>query len=158
MSHPNEALITRFYTAFQNGDSEAMAACYHPDIEFKDPVFELKGVHAGNMWRMLVGRGGGGLEITFRDVKANNLTGRAHWEARYPFSKSGRTVHNKIDAEFAFRDGLIVDHTDTFNFWKWTRMALGPMGFLMGWTSMVQNKVRSQAMGQLRKFEEAQEG
>jgi hypothetical protein len=67
-------------------------------------------------------------------------------------------VHNKIDAEFAFRDGLIVDHTDTFNFWKWTRMALGPMGFLMGWTSMVQNKVRSQAMGQLRKFEEAQEG
>ena len=153
MSHPNEEIITRFYTAFKNGDSEAMAACYHSEIEFKDPVFQLKGEHAGNMWRMLVGRGGGGLQITFRDIQANDQTGSAHWEAKYPFSKSGRNVHNKIDAEFVFRDGLIVKHTDTFNFWKWTRMALGPMGFLMGWTSMVQNKVRAQAKGQLAKFE-----
>ena len=153
MSHPNENLITRFYTAFQKGDAEAMAACYHPDIVFNDPVFSLQGEHAGNMWRMLLGSGSGNLDISFRDVKADDQSGSAHWEAKYPFSKSGRSVHNIISAKFSFRDGLIVKHHDTFNFWRWTRMALGPMGMLMGWTSFVQNKVRSQAAGQLQRFE-----
>lgn len=153
MAHPHVDLITRFYTAFRNGDAEAMAACYHPDIEFKDPAFHVKNESAGNMWRMLVGRGSGGLEISFRDVQADDHQGSAKWEAKYPFSKSGRNVHNKISAEFEFKDGLIIKHTDRFNFWRWTRMALGPMGLLLGWTPMLQNKVRSQVMGQLRRFE-----
>jgi ketosteroid isomerase-like protein len=42
--HPNEALIRRFYTAFGARDAGAMAACYHPDVLFCDPVFgELEG-------------------------------------------------------------------------------------------------------------------
>ena len=62
------------------------------------------------------------------------------------------TVHNIIDAEFEFRDGLILRHKDTFDLWRWTRQALGATGVLLGWTPMVQNKVRAQGGGGLIKF------
>ena len=52
--HPNAELITAFYKAFQNLDSEAMAACYAADAHFSDPVFtNLQGSHVADMWRML---------------------------------------------------------------------------------------------------------
>ena len=54
-------------------------------------------------------------------------------------------MHNRIDATFTFRDGLIIEHTDAFDLYAWTRMALGPVGSLMGWTSTLQSKVRRQA-------------
>ncbi|MEM0995484.1 MAG: nuclear transport factor 2 family protein [Bacteroidota bacterium] len=155
MSHPHAELLDRFYTAFQQGDAETMAACYHPQVTFKDPVFELRGHHAGNMWRMLVGSGSGSLEIFYRNVQADEQSGRVQWEAKYPFSRAKRQVHNKIQAEFAFREGLIVRHTDRFNLWKWSRMALGPMGLVLGWTPYLQNKIRAQALKQLGRFEES---
>jgi hypothetical protein len=53
---------------------------------------------------------------------------------------------NIIDAKFSFNsDGLIVTHVDTFDLWRWSRMALGCMGITLGWTSFVQNKIRKQA-------------
>ena len=45
---------------------------------------------------------------------------------------TGRPVHNIIDAQFTFRDGLIVTHIDTFNLWRWSRMALGPKAVALG--------------------------
>ncbi len=33
------AVLQRFYQALQRGDGEAMAACYHPQARFHDPVF-----------------------------------------------------------------------------------------------------------------------
>ena len=39
-------------------------------------------------------------------------TGRAHWEADYTFSSTGRKVHNVIDATFEFEGGLIRAHRD----------------------------------------------
>jgi len=44
---PHAALVQRFYAAFDARDAEAMAACYHPDVVFSDPVFgELRGERA----------------------------------------------------------------------------------------------------------------
>jgi hypothetical protein len=54
-------------------------------------------------------------------------------------------VVNEIDASMRFEDGLIIEHRDSFDFWKWSRMALGPSGLLLGWTPMVRNKVRAQS-------------
>ncbi len=143
--HPNEQLIETFYKCFQKRDAEGMAACYHQDVSFSDPVFpDLKGDQARSMWKMLCARGKD-LEIQFSAVKANDSTGSAHWEAWYTFSGTGRKVHNVIDAEFEFRDGKIIRHKDQFGFWRWTRMALGPAGVLLGWTPIVQNGVRKKA-------------
>ena len=51
-------------------------------------------------------------------------------------------MHNAIDATFEFRDGLIVRHVDRFDFWRWSRQALGPIGLLLGWTPILRRKVR----------------
>ena len=144
-ANSNEDTIKRFYTAFQQRDAATMAACYAPDVQFSDPVFtDLRGAAAGTMWKMLCERGKD-LKIEFRDVRADATTGSAHWEAWYTFSASGRKVHNVIDATFEFRDGMIVKHTDRFDLYRWARQALGPAGIVLGWTPMLQNKVRAMA-------------
>ncbi|MEO8580340.1 MAG: nuclear transport factor 2 family protein [Gemmatimonadales bacterium] len=138
-------MIRKFYTALQKRDAPGMAACYHPAVVFSDEVFiNLEGERAAGMWQMLCERGKD-LKIEFRDVQADDSGGRAHWEAWYTFSATGRRVHNKIDAEFLFRDGKIVRHRDSFNFWAWARQALGAKGWLLGWSGLVKKRVRSQA-------------
>jgi limonene-1,2-epoxide hydrolase len=150
--HLNEELIETFYTSFQKLDAEAMVRCYHADVRFSDPVFpNLTQPQVIAMWRMLC-KQAKNFELTFADVEANDRTGKAHWKASYDFSATGRRVNNKIDARFEFQDGKIIKHTDSFNFWKWSRMALGPTGLLLGWTPLVRKKVQSQAAARLAKF------
>jgi ketosteroid isomerase-like protein len=150
--HPNAQLITRFYEAFGRRDAEAMAACYHPEVEFSDPVFpDLKGQAAGDMWRMLAARATD-LVIRFDVNGADDTRGAAHWDADYTFGKTGRKVNNRIDAEFGFRDGLIRRHADHFDFWRWSRMALGAPGVLLGWSPLVRNAIRKQAAAGLDAF------
>ena len=150
--HRNAELIRRFYTSFGNLDARGMAACYHPAVNFSDEVFvDLEGERAVAMWQMLCERAKD-LKIEFRDIEADDLTGRAHWEAWYTFTATGRRVHNKIDARFEFKDGKIIRHRDSFDFWAWSRQALGPMGWLLGWSGLVKKRVRSQAAKSLAPF------
>lgn len=150
--HPNAALITRFYNAFQQKDIATMRACYHPDIVFNDSVFvDLRGSQAGMMWQMLLERGKD-LRLTFSDVTADDKEGSAHWEAYYTFSRTGRTVHNVIDASFKFKDGLIIEHRDHFNFWRWSRQSLGLPGLLLGWLPPLQGQLQRQSKKTLEAY------
>ncbi len=149
--HPHAELIIRFYTHFQQRDHAGMIACYHPNIHFTDPVFDLHGPDAGAMWHMLCTRGKD-LDLSFSNIHADDASGRAHWEARYTFSTTGRKVHNIIDATFTFEDDLILRHQDHFDFWRWSRMALGTPGLLLGWTPMLKRKMRSTATAGLKTF------
>ncbi|NTX08911.1 MULTISPECIES: nuclear transport factor 2 family protein [Myxococcus] len=150
--NPHSQLIVDFYSAFQRRDSKAMNACYHPDVEFSDSVFiGLRHGSTTAMWTMLCERGKD-LQVTYRDVQADDRTGRAHWDALYTFATTGRKVLNRIDAEFEFRDGKIVRHQDRFDFWTWSRQALGPTGLVLGWTPFLRNKVRTQARRTLDKY------
>jgi ketosteroid isomerase-like protein len=151
------ALIERFYAAFGRRDGAAMAACYHPEIEFRDPVFHLRGARAGLMWRMLTAAGKD-LVVTASDLRFDGERGHARWEARYTFSATGRPVHNVVQATFEFRDGLIVRHTDDFSFWRWARQALGVPGVLLGWSPWLQNKVSAQAARGLEAYVKRQGG
>jgi ketosteroid isomerase-like protein len=145
-------LVQRFYAAFARKDAEGMVACYAPDVRFSDPVFPaLVGERAKGMWRMLVGRGKD-LRLEFSGIEADERHGRAHWEAWYTFTSTGKPVHNVIEATFTFRDGLIATHTDRFDLYRWSRMALGVKGTLLGWTPLVQGAIRRQAEGALTRF------
>jgi hypothetical protein len=65
-------------------------------------------------------------------------------------------VNNSIDAQFEFgSDGRIVRHRDRFDFWRWSRQALGTPGLLLGWSPMLRNQVRERAGGNLRRFMES---
>lgn len=149
----NLALIQKLYTSFAALDAEGMAACYHKEIEFHDPAFgQLKGERAANMWRMLCeSQQEKGME--FKVIFSNVTDSSAHWEAFYTFSKTGRKVHNKIDASFTFKDGLILTHTDVFNLRHWAKQALGIKGALIGGTSFFQKKLQAQTNRLLDKFE-----
>ena len=152
MSQTHKQLIDTFYTAFAQRDSAGMAACYHPEVVFHDPVFAtLKGWKAAAMWKMLCERGKD-LRIEFRDVRADETSGGAAWEAWYTFSATGKSVHNKVKAEFAFADGKIVKHTDEFNLTAWMGMALGAPGKLFGWLPPMQNGVGKKALRGLDEY------
>jgi ketosteroid isomerase-like protein len=141
----NNALLRRFYEAFARRDAEAMAACYADDVVFSDPVFpKLSGEEVRDMWRMLTQRAQD-FSLTFAELDSDERVGSAQCVARYLFSQTGRTVVNRIEGQFVFRDGLIVEHRDSFDLWRWSRQALGFKGALLGWTPMVQNAIRAQA-------------
>lgn len=150
--HQNQALLERFYQSFQKRDGDGMCACYHPEVEFSDGAFVgLRGGEAKAMWRMLIERGKD-LTLEFSGVSADDKQGKAHWEAHYTFSATGRRVHNIIDGTFEFKDGLIYRHRDHFNFWRWSRQALGPAGLFLGWTPFLQKKVQQTARKGLEVF------
>jgi ketosteroid isomerase-like protein len=143
--HPNAAPIRRFYAALDRHDAATMIACYAPDATFADPVFPaLDAAGVAAMWQMLCARGKD-LSVVASDVEADAATGRARWVATYTYSATGRRVENRIDASFAFREGLIVRHDDRFGLWRWMRHALGLKGTLLGWLPPVQRAVRAQA-------------
>ena len=150
--HPNAQRIHDFYAAFARCDAEGMIVHYAPDVWFSDPVFpDLKGEEAFGMWRMLCSRAKD-FSLESSRIEADDTQGQAHWEARYTFSKTGRQVHNRIDARFTFRDGKIIRHEDSFDLWAWAGMALGPKGRLLGWLPPVQASIRKQADAGLRAF------
>jgi ketosteroid isomerase-like protein len=146
----NASVIRELYEALDRHDGETMARQYAPDAHFKDPAFgELSGTEAGDMWRMLTGRAED-LKVELPEHSADGETGTAHWIATYTFS-TGRPVVNDIRARFRFRDGLIVDHEDSFSFWRWARQALGPSGVILGLPPM-NLLVRRRARGDLAEF------
>jgi ketosteroid isomerase-like protein len=148
----NKELITQFYTAFRQGDFATMQKSYHDEAHFNDPAFQnLNASEVRAMWQMLV-TAAKDLKITFSDVEADETKGSCKWEAKYTFSKTGRSVHNIIKANFEFRDGKIIKHNDHFSFWRWSRQALGTSGLLLGWSNMLQKKVQSTARKGLEMF------
>ncbi len=150
--HSNTDLIIEFYAAFNRKDFKTMQDAYLPDARFSDPVFSnLTADETKAMWEMLI-TSAKDLKVNCSDVWANENHGRCKWEAWYTFSATGRSVHNIIHASFEFKEGKIHRHKDDFNFWRWSRMALGASGLLLGWTAMVHTKVRKTAAARLRKF------
>ncbi|WP_235296005.1 nuclear transport factor 2 family protein [Portibacter marinus] len=152
-SEINRQLIIQFYEAFSNHDAEAMVNCYHEDIVFEDPAFgKLVGEEAKSMWKMLIKRAKGNLQINHKNVKADHERGSAEWTARYHYGPKKRKVENHIKAHFTFKDHKIWRHTDYFDISKWSRMALGLPGVILGWTPFLQKKIRSGARKGLEQF------
>jgi ketosteroid isomerase-like protein len=156
--HPNAQTLETFYAAFARLDADAMARCYADDAEFSDEVFSLHGKReVTGMWRMLCeatrAKGADVWKLRYGDIQADAGAGGAHWDAHYRFSATGRLVDNSIDARFEFDPaGRITRHQDRFDFWRWSRQALGAPGLLLGWTPVLRGKVRRQAAANLERF------
>jgi hypothetical protein len=155
---PTEQTLRRFYDAFARLDADTMAACYAPDARFDDEAFSLRGAReVGGMWKMLCSgtqaKGAAVWKLDYRDIEADAAAGKAHWDAHYLFSATGRIVDNAIDSRFTFTpEGLIASQRDRFDFWRWSRQALGAPGLLLGWSPMLKKKVRATAAANLQAF------
>ncbi len=156
--HANQTTLNNFYAAFARLDADVMAACYAPEAEFDDPVFSLRGqAQVGGMWQMLCGatktHARDAWKLAYEGISADAQAGKAHWEADYRFTATGRMVHNSVDSAFEFNpQGLIVRQRDSFSFWNWSRQALGTPGLLLGWSPSLKKKVKSTAATNLKKY------
>ncbi len=149
---PNEALIQKFYQSFQDKNLHAMLECYDENVEFFDPVFlHLKGKEVFAMWSMLIERGTD-LKVSYQNIRANEQGGSAEWTASYTFTKTNRLIKNRIKANFKIRNEKIVWHKDSFSLWKWAGMALGVSGYLLGFTSFIQDQIKNEAQTGLKLY------
>ncbi|NML22173.1 nuclear transport factor 2 family protein [Pseudoflavitalea sp. G-6-1-2] len=154
-----EQLIENFYAALNRRDYRTMAECYHPDVIFYDPVFEnLNFEEVKAMWEMLCKRATD-LRVTVSNLDSEKLNedeeyGSCRWVAEYTFTGTGRKVINVVEADFRFRDGLFIEHMDSFDLYKWSKQALGLPGLLLGWSGFIQNPIRKKAKKSLRQFME----
>jgi len=151
----NEALITRFYTAFQKKDYTTMQQCYADKATFSDPVFtDLDAMQVKAMWEMLCKRSSADFRLEFKNIhSAGNLVS-LRWTAWYTFTATGRKVVNHVKGGFVIEDGKILKHIDQFSFYRWARQAFGITAALFGWTIMFKEKVRLTALSNLEKFME----
>ena len=149
----NEAVIHRFYSAFQKLDYKTMWDCYTEDPIFNDQVFGIvEGPEVFAMWEMLC-KNAKDFSLEFSNIKLlDQEYATCNWTAKYTFSKTGRKVVNKIKAHMRIQEGKITEHTDEFDIWKWSRQALGLPGLLLGWSGFMKNRIRLNARKNLEKF------
>ncbi len=145
------AVAQRFYDAFAVGDWGTMARLYAPQATFSDPVFpHLTADQTRAMWGMLLSRAVD-MECS-SSVEETNDRARVIWVARYTFSGTGRPVVNRVYTEMELGAGMILRQVDRFSFWRWSRQALGPIGWTLGWTPFLRAGVRRQAAENLAKY------
>ena len=150
---PNEQIISNFYHSFQRLDAQGMNSCYSDDIVFFDPVFELlQADQAKAMWRMLC-RNAKDFSLTYGNIKAlDEEYYTCDWVATYTFSQTGKRVVNNVKAHMKMLDGKIVEHSDGFSLHKWSTQALGFPGWLLGWNSFFQRKIKNKARKKLLQY------
>jgi len=149
----NEKVVEQFYSAFQKLDYQTMQACYVERASFSDPAFgRLEGNDIKAMWEMLC-KNAKNFSLTFTPPHSiNEHTVECFWVAVYTFSKTGKRVENRIHATLKIQDGKINEHVDQFDFWRWSRQALGISGLLLGWSGFLHRKVTANARLALEKF------
>lgn len=139
----SDKIITAFYSAFSEGDAQAMTNYYSDAIIFEDPAFgQLVGDRAKAMWEMLISRSKGDLQIEFNILSSSDNLATAEWIATYHYGSKRRKVINHVTANFELVDGKIVRHKDDFDFHKWASQALGFTGNLLGNTKFLKKKVQ----------------
>ncbi|MES2003726.1 MAG: nuclear transport factor 2 family protein [Bacteroidota bacterium] len=149
----NEETINKFYTAFQQLDYATMQSCYHEGAVFNDPAFGLLDeIETKAMWEMLCKRAKD-FSLVYGNIKLlDEEYTTTEWTASYLFNKTGRRVVNRITAHMKFKDGLIIEHTDAFDIYRWTRQALGLPGLLFGWSPWMNRRIQRNAKEGLLKF------
>jgi len=149
----NIEVLRKFFKAFMKKDVEAMLECYHTEIVFTDPVFgRLEAKEARKMWRMLLQNKNSDLQISYKDLDANEVQGTAKWRAVYYFSRERRKVINEIASSFKFKDHKIIKHQDDFDVWTWAKQALGWKGWAFGWSADFQAKMQRKSRKMLETY------
>ena len=127
-------VATDFFAAFARRDAAGMAAAYHPNVKFSDPLFgKLRGRHmVMEMWNTILPAAN---PQTFRiepkilGAPVRKADGayevKVHWDAAYDLGK--RHVDNHSDTTLTIKNGKIVTQRDSWDLDKWTKQAL-PFG------------------------------
>lgn len=141
----HKQLVEQLFRDYQSSDHDAMSACYHDRATFTDIAFRLKGrkeIHA--MWHLICAVG---IEVQVQSVEVDGKMVRARIIDRYTMSDTRRTIVNKIDSAFEFRDGLIIAQRDNCDALEWARLAFGGLkGEIAGRFGMLRRMVARKKM------------
>jgi ketosteroid isomerase-like protein len=147
----NKDILSKFYSSFSEGNAKGMVECYHKNVVFQDPAFgKLEGNKAKKMWEMLLSNKKTTIKVSYSNIQTSNEKASADWIAEYVYGK--RKVINKVSAKFKFKEGKIIAHIDHFNLWKWSIQALGPIGYLLGWTPFMKAKIQKKVNQKLANY------
>jgi ketosteroid isomerase-like protein len=128
LSYFHVQTVKRFFDFFEKADYRGMQSTLHPEVEFRDIGFDLRGREVEAMWHMIALTG---IQVSLVSLEVDGEIVRAHWTCDYEFRKdatsSSRHVHNVIESEFRFEGGLICVQHDSCDFWKWFQQAIGPV-------------------------------
>jgi SnoaL-like domain len=155
-------VVTRFFDAFAQSDWQTMARCYHDKASFSDPIYpDLREERIVYMWHQLLGGaqqsgakskpkktlGLEQLKLEYRILFGDERKAQVGWTATYVVG--GRSVSNEVLSTLAIWDDKIVRHVDEYNFWRWSRQALGLTGLAFGAMPWYQRSVQRSAQSRL---------
>ena len=128
--HKRQQDITRqFFDCLAARDLPGMLAYYHPDIHYRNPLFDLHGAEVAVMWQMWWNY--------FPDIrmvcKDNDIrTNGTYWEATYTFPPTGRRIVHRLSTDLTFAKDTIIEHVDRFTMPEWAGQAYGFLGEVIG--------------------------
>ena len=145
----SKEIAIKFYDAFSAANIEVLKQLYDKKLIFNDNIFvNLDYNETISMWSSLL-VGNKNMSIKYEIKKYSEKYVEVEWIADYLFTSTNRNVKNIILAKMEIDQGKIINHTDNFDFYKWSQMAFGITGVLIGWTSFFKNKVRTEAYNKL---------
>jgi hypothetical protein len=166
ISQPNldylSPVVGRFFEAFAASDWQTMARCYHDKASFSDPVYpDLREERIVYMWHQLLGaaetsklKSGSNkahslnnLKLAYRVLFGDERKAQVQWTATYFYRN--RLVTNQVLSTLAIWDDKIVRQVDEYNFWRWSRQALGLTGLAFGAMPWYQRSVQRSAQSRL---------
>lgn len=145
----SKEIAIKFYDAFSVANIDVLKQLYDKKLIFNDNIFvNLDYNETISMWSSLL-VGNKNMSIKYEIKKYSEKYVEVEWIADYLFTSTNRNVKNIILAKMEIDQGKIINHTDNFDFYKWSQMAFGITGVLIGWTSFFKNKVRTEAYNKL---------
>lgn len=165
-SQPNlvylSPVVDRFFEAFSASDWQTMARCYHDKASFSDPVYpDLREERIVYMWHQLLSAAEtsnlnsgrkkslslNNLKLEYRVLFGDERKAQVLWTASYRYGN--RSVSNEVLSTLAIWDDKIVRQVDEYNFWRWSRQALGLTGLAFGTMPWYQRSVQRSAQSRL---------
>ena len=147
----NEQTIIHFLDSFSKRDFEEMNRMYSDDIVFFDPKVGLlrEGI-AKKLWKYQY-ENVNNFSFSFGEViqvDEEYYTCENIILYRHPQTK--RKIKDKRKSYFRMENGKIVEQSDAFKFYAWNRQAFGIMGWVLGWSTFFQKRVKNNILSSLQ--------
>jgi hypothetical protein len=141
---PNQNIIHQFFQSLENRDYKKLQSCYAENAVYNNQVMGLLDIDSTKaMWQLLC-TCIPDLKTSYSNIQElDEEYATCLWEEKY--TDNGKLILKKNKAYFRIQDGLIIEHTDGFNFYDWCKQNYGLVGYLFGWSTFMQKRIQKKA-------------
>lgn len=146
----NEQIIIKFLESFSQRDFDEMNKMYSDEIVYFDPKIGL--IREGmvkNLWKNQF-ENAKNFSFTYGDVvKVDDEYYTCENLILYRHPQTNRIMKDKRKSFFRMENGKIVEQSDAFKLYGWNRQAFGISGWILGWNTAFQKRVRNKILREL---------